>query len=79
MNKEIRIRCWFEIDGIKFFSPGPARLLELIQSKGSLSGAAKKMGMSYKKVWDLVTDLNTRGQAPHVVSHKGEGREEKRS
>ncbi|MEP0712636.1 ModE family transcriptional regulator [Algoriphagus sp.] len=74
MNKEIRVRCWIEIDGIKFFGPGPARLLELIQSEGSLSGAAKKMDMSYKKAWDLVTDLNTRGQAPYVVSHKGGGK-----
>lgn len=73
MNKEIRLRCWIEIDGSKFFGPGPARLLELIQSEGSLSGAAKIMGMSYKKAWDLVTDLNARGQVPYVVSHKGGG------
>lgn len=74
MNKEIRVRCWIEIDGTKFFGPGPATLLELIQSEGSLSGAAKMMGMSYKKAWDIVTDLNTRGQAPYVVSHKGGGK-----
>jgi len=71
MNKEIRVRCWIEIDGIKFFGPGPARLLELIQSEGSLSGAAKKMGMSYKKAWDLVNDLNSRGKNPYVRSRKG--------
>tara|TARA_R110002020_G_scaffold464719_1_gene685724 strand:- start:238 stop:576 length:339 start_codon:yes stop_codon:yes gene_type:complete len=73
MNKEIRVRCWIEIDGTKFFGPGPARLLQLIQSEGSLSGAAKTMGMSYKKAWDIVTDLNSRGQLPYVVTHKGGG------
>lgn len=70
-DKEIRLRCWIEIDGKKFFGPGPARLLELIESEGSIAKAAKKMNMSYKKAWDLISDLNTRGKAPYVVSRKG--------
>lgn len=70
-TKEIRLRCWIDINGEKFFGPGPAELLENIQQEGSIAKAAKKMGMSYKKAWDIVETLNTRGKKPYVVSHKG--------
>ena len=70
-KKEIRLRCWIDIDGEKFFGPGPARLLELIGDEGSLAKAAKQMGMSYKKAWDIIDDLNTRGKMPFVISRKG--------
>jgi molybdate transport system regulatory protein len=70
-KKEIRIRCWIDVDGVKFFGPGPAELLELIEEVGSITKAAKKMGMSYKKAWDIVDEMNTRGQKPFVISRKG--------
>lgn len=70
-KKELRLRCWIDIDGKKFFGPGPAQLLELIEKEGSIAKAAKKMGMSYKKAWDLISDLNSRGAYPFVISHKG--------
>lgn len=71
MEKEIRIRCWVDIEGEKFFGPGPAELLQLIDETGSISKAAKSMGMSYKKAWDMVDRLNTKGRQPFVISHKG--------
>ncbi|MFN3999855.1 winged helix-turn-helix domain-containing protein [Algoriphagus sp.] len=70
-GKEIRFRCWIDIDGKKFFGPGPAQLIELIDQEGSIAKAAKKMGMSYKKAWDLISDMNARGAHPYVISHKG--------
>ena len=70
-KKQIRVRCWIDIDGEKFFGPGRAGLLELIQESGSISKAAKIMGMSYKKAWDMIDELNARGQKPYVVAHKG--------
>jgi molybdate transport system regulatory protein len=30
MKKELRLRCWIDIDGERFFGPGRAELLELI-------------------------------------------------
>ena len=39
--------------------PGKADLLEAIQETGSISGAARRLGMSYKRAWDLVEELNT--------------------
>jgi molybdate transport system regulatory protein len=70
-KKEIRVRCWVDIGGVKHFGPGPAELLELIEESGSISKAAKKMGMSYKKAWDLVEKINARGQSPYVITRKG--------
>ena len=35
MKKEIRVRCWIDIDGEKFFGPGRVELLELISETGS--------------------------------------------
>ena len=71
MKKEIRLRCWIDIDGEKFFGPGPAQLLELIEVEGSIAKAAKQMGMSYKKAWNIIDHLNAKGHKPFVISHKG--------
>ena len=38
--------------------PGKIRLLELIQSHGSISEAGRVMGMSYRQAWLLVDSLN---------------------
>ena len=70
-KKEIRIRCWIDIDGVRFFGPGRAELLSLIDEWGSIVKAAKSMGMSYKKAWDMVDEMNTMGKKPLVVARKG--------
>ncbi len=70
-KKEIRLRCWIEIDGVKFFGPGPAELLEGIEREGSLAQAAKQMGMSYKKAWDIIDRLNAQSKNKFVESFKG--------
>jgi len=72
-SKKLRIRCWIEVDGEKFFGPGPAELLQLIEDQGSISKAAAKMGMSYKKAWDIVKNINTHGKEPFVAIQKGGG------
>lgn len=70
MKKEIRVRCWIDIDGVKYFGPR-AELLHRIDETGSIAKAARSMGMSYKKAWDMIDELNTRGNKPFVISHKG--------
>ncbi|MDF0716107.1 winged helix-turn-helix domain-containing protein [Muricauda sp. 334s03] len=70
-SKELKIRCWIDIDGKKFFGTGRAQLLMMIEKNGSLSKAAKEMGMSYRKAWAMVDDMNQRGQQPYVELHKG--------
>lgn len=70
-TKELKVRCWIDIDGKKFFGPGRAQLLIMIEKNGSLSKAAKEMGMSYRKAWAMVEDMNQRGRQPYVELHKG--------
>lgn len=39
--------------------PGKVALLEAIAAHGSISAAGRALGMSYRRAWDLVEDLNT--------------------
>src|SRR5579859_1090342 len=64
-------RLWLEYEGRRFFGPGPVQLLELIEETGSISKAAKKMQMSYKKAWDIVNNLNTTATTPLVITATG--------
>jgi molybdate transport system regulatory protein len=38
--------------------PGKAELIERIDESGSISAAARAMGMSYRRAWQLVEALN---------------------
>ncbi len=40
--------------------PGKIALLEAIQEAGSISGAARALGMSYRRAWLLVEEINGR-------------------
>jgi molybdate transport system regulatory protein len=70
-TKALRIRCWIDVNGAKFFGPGPAQLLTLIDECGSITEAAKQMKMSYKKAWDLVNNINRQAEKPFVTLKKG--------
>ncbi|WP_019593864.1 winged helix-turn-helix domain-containing protein [Thioalkalivibrio sp. ALM2T] len=51
--------------------PGKAMLLEAIRDKGSISGAARSVGMSYRRAWDLVETMNQSFREPMVATAKG--------
>ncbi len=53
------------------FGPGKADLLDAIRDTGSISGAGKKMGMSYRRAWLLVDAMNRCFQQPLVDTAKG--------
>ena len=40
------------------FGPGKADLLQAIARCGSISGSARDMGMSYRRAWLLVEEMN---------------------
>ncbi|WP_254412467.1 winged helix-turn-helix domain-containing protein [Dyadobacter diqingensis] len=73
MSKDIKIRFrhWVYIDDMKFFGPGRLELLERIEETGSIAKAAKLMGMSYKKAWLMVDEMNSYAQSPYVITQKG--------
>lgn len=54
-----------------WIGPGKADLLEGIAETGSISAAGRRMGMSYKRAWGLVENLNTMFRDPLVRANRG--------
>lgn len=54
--------------------PGKAALLESIRDTGSISAAARGMGMDYKRAWLLLDSMNQAFDAPVVVAAPGGAR-----
>jgi molybdate transport system regulatory protein len=44
--------------GLHKLGPGKVQLLESIGECGSISGAAREMGMAYRHAWALIDELN---------------------
>ncbi len=53
--------------------PGKIELLEAIRDTRSITAAAKAMGMSYRRAWMLVDELNKSLKSPAVASVIGGG------
>lgn len=53
------------------FGPGKAELLQLIKQHGSLSEAARHMGMSYNRAWLHVKTMNGSFTEPLVTLERG--------
>jgi molybdate transport system regulatory protein len=51
--------------------PGKAELVERIGRTGSISAAAREMGMSYRRAWQLVEALNSDFREPLVTTATG--------
>ena len=51
--------------------PGKAELVERIGRTGSISAAAREMGMSYRRAWQLVESLNETFREPVVETAIG--------
>ena len=55
-NSFIKIRI--QIGNNFYLGPGKILLLESILIKGSITAAAKELGMSYRKAWSLIKEIN---------------------
>jgi molybdate transport system regulatory protein len=51
--------------------PGKIALLRAIQSTGSISAGARQIGMSYRRAWLLVEEINGAFQSPAVAAAAG--------
>ena len=68
-NLEIKLRI--QIGKFAQFGPGKVNLMEAIEKTGSISAAAKKIGMSYRKAWKLINDLNRISKSKMVITSIG--------
>ena len=68
-NPTVRLRVDFAT--LCCVGPGKIALLEAIDRTGSLSQAARDLGMSYRRGWQLLRSLNTSFRVPTVVTARG--------
>ncbi|MFH1034112.1 MAG: LysR family transcriptional regulator [Pseudomonadota bacterium] len=68
---QLKGRLWLEKDGRTFLSWGRVALLEGIAREGSLSAAARNMGMSFSHAWNLVESMNCLAGQPLVEKQAG--------
>ena len=64
-------RLLLEKDGVSFLGDRRVALLEAIAEHGSISAAARAVGMSYKGAWDAVDALNNQSDQPLVERSVG--------
>ena len=68
---QIKSRIWIEGENGVFLGEGRIKILKAIMTHGSLSKAAKSLGMSYKKAWTLVDSINKNATTPIVTTNTG--------
>ena len=69
INDFIKIRI--QIKKNFYIGPGKVLLLEAILEKGSISAAAKSIGMSYKKAWGLIKEINSSSNNKIIKTNTG--------
>jgi molybdate transport system regulatory protein len=67
LDLRLRVRAGEDIA----IGPGKADLLEAIAATGSISSAAKSLGMSYRRAWLLVETMNRSFKTPLVQAKTG--------
>lgn len=68
---KIKSRIWLENESGIYLGEGRISLLKAIKKEGSLSKAAKSLGMSYKKAWNLIDAINKSSPEPIVIKSTG--------
>ena len=68
---QVRSKIWLEINGEPVFGQGREELLRLIQKGNSINGAAKAMGIPYRKAWTYIDAMEKRLGFPLVNRQKG--------
>ena len=71
---EIKVKVWIEDENKNLiFGSGKTEILRQIEQTGSISEAAKKVGMNYKKAWSHIKILEEYIEDDLVITKKGRG------
>ena len=68
---DLKLKIWLERDGRFVISDGRAKLLRKVKDTGSLSKAAKEMGMSYRHAWGVLHRIAQNAGGEVVKSLRG--------
>jgi len=66
-----RLTLRVDLGGNRGVGPGKIRLLEAIRDSGSITRAGLALGMSYRRAWLLVDDMNNCFREPVVSAQAG--------
>ena len=66
-----RLTLRLDFDADRQVGPGKVRLLEAVERTGSISAAGRELGMSYRRAWLLIEDMNTCFKRPVVATQLG--------
>jgi molybdate transport system regulatory protein len=68
---DTRFSIRLDLTGGDRIGPGKIALLEAIRTKGSITAAARHLGMSYRRAWMLVDQINGALREPAVGTKQG--------
>ncbi len=72
MARRLAVRLHLESeDGRPLVGKGRAQLLRLVDSTGSITAAARAMGMSYRNAWGVLKEVADAAGGPLVASERG--------
>ncbi len=64
-------KVWSEIDGSPLMGPGRCRLLSALRKTGSINAAAKEIGISYRRAWAQIRQMEHLLGKSLVVCNRG--------
>jgi len=68
---EVVCKIWLEHKGKPVLGRGGAEILEAIRKEQSISKAARKLGMSYRYVWNYLERMNRTLEEPVITTFRG--------
>ncbi len=68
---KLRGKIWVEEGGEHVFGKGRAALLEAVEREGSIQGAARRMGVSYRHAWSMLRASERRCGRKLVETSRG--------
>ena len=67
----VRTKIWLEKDGKPVFGTGKAGLFRAIMKEGSISGASKRVHISFRRAWSHLDNTERNFGTPLLLKHKG--------
>jgi len=71
MKPDVQFRVRFYRDDHVALGPGKIALLEAVAATGSISEAGRSLGMSYRRAWVLIAEMNEMLVSPVVTTATG--------
>lgn len=67
----VRSKVWLEVDGEPFLGDGRYHLLRAVERSGSISAAARDLGISYRKAWAQLAAMEAHAPFPLLARRTG--------